>query len=121
MDNCPFAYFLKYEQKHFTKDSSLAMEYGNLVHYCLETIGNCIKDGKKIPYEKLIDDFWNINLHTQEDGKKKEDIIGAKLLAKKYPEAWTKPSRAGKTYAEKAKAFANYGICRLEWYMDEHP
>ena len=49
MENCPFAYYLKYEQKHFPKDSALTMEYGNLCHYILETIGNCIKDGKEIP------------------------------------------------------------------------
>lgn len=121
MENCPFAYYLKYEQKHFPKDSALTMEYGNLCHYILETIGNCIKGGKEIPYEKLTEDFWNIELHTQENGKKKEDILGANLLAKKYPEAWVKPSRAGKTYAEKAKYFAAIGMYRLEWYMQDHP
>ena len=25
MENCPFAYYLKYEQKHFPKDSALTM------------------------------------------------------------------------------------------------
>lgn len=119
---CPFKYFLKYEQKHFIASSLLPAEFGSLCHYIYETIGNCIKDGDPIPYDKLIDDFWDIDLHTKtEDGKKGEDVLGANLLAKKYPKEWNTRSKAGKTYADKAFDFAMDGIYRLEQYMEEHP
>ena len=51
MENCPFAYYLKYEQKHFPKDSALTMEYGNFYcpirwnpFDCFPIFGVCIED-----------------------------------------------------------------------------
>ena len=102
--NCPMQYKLKYIDKKYSNDTSLALELGSLCHYILEQKGKMIKEENTVDYTKLIN-----CLHkgvNETDEKTKECLIGIDKLKKKYFETWyEKDNASGMTYDDKLKIF----------------
>jgi RecB family exonuclease len=96
--NCPMQYKLKYIDKQFTKETSLALELGSLCHYVLETKGKNKTNKLCTNYDSL----YNILCNGTEDNK----LIGINALKKKYFETWyEKDNASGMTYDEKMNIF----------------
>lgn len=132
-DTCPFSYFLKYVQHHYFYTDNLAAEFGTLVHYIEEMIGNNIKNNEEINYEKLKYDFVNINL-PKKDKKDRQDlstkqskdsddgILGINALKEKYREEFFEMDEdTGENYFTKAHDYMTKGIYRLENFMKNNP
>lgn len=101
--NCPMAYSFKYNQKMTTKDTSLALELGSLLHAVLEYKGHMLRDQGQVDYnilDKLITDGI-----IEKNKKTKEEIAGLTALKKKYWEIWSVPDSEGRTYDEKMQLF----------------
>lgn len=97
--NCPFQYDLKYNQKKYSNDTTIALELGSLCHYILEL------KGKMLLTDKGVIDYNKLNEITR-CGKKEEKLLGVTDLKKKYFELWYEPDNAsGVTYEEKMKTF----------------
>lgn len=103
-DQCPFRYFLKYVEGHYSKTSSIALDFGTLVHATEEKIGNLLKDGKAVPYDELISEFA---------GKCVE-------ISRKYPKDFMTEDKSGRTYESKINFYLNDGIYRLERFLKEN-
>lgn len=102
--NCPFQYKLKYVDKKYSKDTSIALELGSLCHYVLESKGKMIVSGETVDYEKLNDIL--MNGVTETDEKTKEELLGVNQLKRKYFEVWHEADNAsGASYDEKIKLF----------------
>ena len=102
--NCPFQYKLKYIDKKYSKDTSIALELGSLCHYVLESKGKMIVSGEMVDYEKLNDIL--MNGVTETDEKTKEELLGVNQLKRKYFEVWHEADNAsGASYDEKIKLF----------------
>ena len=102
--NCPFQYKLKYIDKKYSKDTSIALELGSLCHYVLESKGKMIVSGETVDYEKLNDIL--MNGVTETDEKTKEELLGVNQLKRKYFEVWHEADNAsGASYDEKIKLF----------------
>ena len=102
--NCPYQYHLKYGEKKFTKETTLALELGSLCHLILELKCNYIKDGKPVDYDYLhfILKYGSIDTNA----KTKEHILGVDELKRKYFEEWYESDNAsGMTYEEKMEVF----------------
>lgn len=104
-DQCAFRYFLKYIEGNYASTSSIAFDFGNLIHKTEEEIGNCIKDNKNIPYETLIKGFLDKCI----------------VLENKYPKAFMEKDKSDRTYADKINYYINAGIYRLEKFMESNP
>jgi len=104
LKNCPYQFNLKYNQKKYSDDTSLALELGSICHYVLEQKGKSLKSGECIDYDKLNDYLSNGN--DVVDEKTKEFLYGTKTLRKKYFETWYEPDDAsGMTYDQKMNLF----------------
>lgn len=112
--DCPYKFKLVYIDKHFIDSSSIATNFGTLIHYTEECIANDIKDGKEIDYEKYIQQFININ-----DEKRK--LYGVKKLKELYPNDFYKEDKTGTKYSEKCAYYVNEAIYRLENYLKANP
>lgn len=113
--NCPMAYNFKYNQKMITKDTSLALELGSLLHAVLENKGYMIQDSGEVNYEildKLIEDGI-----IEKNEKTKEEIPGLLDLKRKYWEIWSVPDSEGRTYDDKIKLFDR--VLRTEMQDDD--
>lgn len=100
--NCPFAYYLKYNEEKKSGDTSLALELGSLLHKLLEIKGKWIHDGIKVNETKLFE--------IMEDGyyDENEHLRGIKELKKSYLEDWYahNPNNiTEKNYEEKIELF----------------
>jgi putative RecB family exonuclease len=104
-DQCPFRYFLKYIEGHYSETSSIALEFGTLVHATEEKIGNHIKAGEAIPYQELIKEFADKCV----------------VLANKYPKDFIAKDKSDRTYEDKINYYLNDGIYRLERFMKANP
>ena len=102
--NCPYQYHLKYDEKKYTKETTLALELGSLCHLILELKCNYIKAGKHVDYDYLHFILKYGSIDTNE--KTKEHILGVDELKRKYLEEWYEPDNAsGMTYEEKMEVF----------------
>ena len=101
--NCPYQYDLRYNQKKFTDDTSIALELGSLLHYVLEQKGKTLASGQLVDYDKLNEIIQYGT--TETDEKTKEQLIGVKDLKKKYWETWGTPDTEGRTYDQKLELF----------------
>lgn len=104
-NQCPFKYLVKYINKNFPKGSSIALEYGTLIHSIEESICNSIKDNKPINYGKLKIDFL-AKMHE---------------IERKYPEDFYSLDKSGRNYQQKSFEYLEKYIYRLERFMKEHP
>jgi len=123
--NCPYQYNLKYNQKKFTDDTSIALDIGGLLHYVLEQKGKTLVSGQLIDYDILNGIIQNGTVETDE--KTKERLPGIKDLKKKYWEVWSTPDTEGRTYDQKLELFNKVLHAEMEendgWtpYLFEHP
>lgn len=114
--SCPMQYHKKYNEKKFTKDTSIALELGSLCHYVLE------QKGKKLVEKQLLSttdyDVLNeilLDGVTTIDEKTKERIPGVTDIRKKYFETWYEPDNAsGKTYSDKMLVFNKILLSEME-------
>lgn len=104
--NCEMQYNLKYGEKKYTKDTTLALEAGSLLHKVLEEKFYYINSGKPVDY-----DYLNFILKygsIDKNEKTKEHLLGVDELKRKYFEEWYTPDNAsGMTYEEKMQVFRN--------------
>ena len=102
--NCPYQFNLKYGEKKYTKETTLALELGSLCHLILELKCNYIKAGKHVDYDYLHFILKYGSIDTNE--KTKEHILGVDELKRKYFEEWYESDNAsGMTYEEKMEVF----------------
>lgn len=102
---CAFKYLVKYKEKNFIDSSSLATEFGTLVHETEEGIAALIQTSQPVNYIYLKNKF----------------ILGCRKLALKYPNDWQKFDKSERTYQEKMYLYLDSAIYRLENYMKQHP
>lgn len=134
--NCPYQYDLKYNQKKFTNDTSIALELGSLLHYILEQKGKMlIGDTGSLFEQPFVNYKWLneliLNGVTETDEKTKKCLLGIKDLKKKYFETWyEKDNASGMTYEDKMQVFDKVLHNEMEWteenefwrpYLFEHP
>jgi len=104
--NCEMQYNLKYGEKKYSKDTTLALEAGSLLHKVLEEKFYYINSGKPVDY-----DYLNFILKygsMDKNEKTKEHLLGVDELKRKYFEEWYTPDNAsGMTYEEKIQVFRN--------------
>lgn len=103
--SCAFKYFLKYKEKNFIDSSSIATDFGSLVHAVEEGIANAIKDGLPINYVALKNSF----------------IIECRKIAIKYPNDFFKQDKSGRTYRDKMYLYLDSAIYRLENFIRNNP
>ena len=123
--SCPFAYDLKYNQKKYTSDTSLALELGSLCHLALELKGKSLVQEEGVDYDKLNkiiqEGYSEINEKT------KEVLLGTNELKKKYFDIWwEKCSASNMTYDEKMQVFdkvLHEEMENTDWtpYLFEYP
>ena len=102
---CGFRYFLKYQEKNFINSSSVATDFGSLIHETEESIAKAIKSETPINYVALKNKF----------------IIESKKIAHKYSEEFFSKDKSGRTYQEKVYLYLESAVYRLENYMKQHP
>lgn len=101
--NCPMQYKIKYIDKKFTSETTLALELGNICHYVLEQKGK-MKINETINYEQLNDILYNGTTITDE--KTKQSLLGVDALKRKYFDKWfEKENPDDMNYEEKIKLF----------------
>lgn len=102
---CHFKWFLKYHEKNFIDSSSIATEFGSLVHETEEAIAKALQAGEQVDYILLKNKF----------------IIESRKLALKYPADFYKPDKSGRTYREKVYRYLDSAIYRLEKFLKNNP
>ena len=121
-ENCGFKYKLIYKDKHFVEDSSVATDFGSLVHHMEEVMAKKINAGEELNYSDLITEFYNINTDfdewKQDDGQK---LIGVNFLKTKYPDEFYEKDKNGTTYEDKVQTYVHTGIYRLANYLKANP
>jgi hypothetical protein len=102
---CAFKWYLKYHEKNFIDSSSIATEFGSLVHSIEEDIAKAIQSEQHINYIALKNRF----------------ILESRKIALKYPTEFFTADKSGRTYQEKMYQYLDSAIYRLENYMKHHP
>lgn len=102
---CAFKWYLKYYEKNFIDSSSIATEFGSLVHEIEEAIATDIQAGNSINYVALKNKF----------------IIKSRQIAQKYPNEFFSTDKSGRTYQEKVYLYLESAIYRLERFTKQHP
>ena len=116
-ESCGWRYKLQYVDKHFIDSSSIANEFGTLVHFVEETIAKDIIANDNEP-NFMIDDDKYIDLFINADIQDSDKtILGIKKLKEKYPEDFYTKDKSGMDYSEKANDYLNNGIYRLRDYL----
>lgn len=102
---CKFKYKIKYEDKNFIYNATIATDFGTLIHETEEAIAKAIQEGNSINYIALKNRF----------------IIESRKLAIKYPNEFFAYDKSGRTYQEKTYQYLDSAIYRLERFMLQHP
>lgn len=102
---CPFKYLVKYKEKNFVDSSSIATEFGSLIHETEERIAKALQNELPINYIALKNHF----------------IIESRKLALKYPNDFSKPDKSGRTYREKVYLYLDSAVYRLEKFLKNNP
>lgn len=102
---CPFKYLVKYKEKNFVDSSSIATEFGSLIHETEERIAKALQNELPINYTALKNHF----------------IIESRKLALKYPNDFGKPDKSGRTYREKVYLYLDSAVYRLEKFLKNNP
>lgn len=98
---CKFKFKIKYLDKNFIFNASIATDFGSLVHATEEDIAKALQKGEPVNYIALKNAF----------------ILKARQLALNYPEEFLKKDKSDRTYQEKVYQYLDSGIYRLENYM----
>ncbi len=118
---CPFRYYLQYVLRHFIDTPNLNAFFGTLIHYCEEQVGLALKNHEPVPYDKIIDDFYNINRPKKNKYDTGGDLFGINILKQRFPEEFFKVNSSGQSFVTKSENYAHYGIYRLEEYLKQNP
>ena len=102
---CKFKFKLKYLDKNFIYNATIATDFGTLVHETEEAIAHAIVNGDTINYIALKNRF----------------IIESRKLAMKYPTEFFTRDKSGRTYQEKTYQYLDNAIYRLERFMQQNP
>lgn len=91
--SCPYKYKLKYIDKNYTDDTSLALRIGTILHLGLELkyLGR--------NYEEVLEAVYN---GCEYEGKK---VIGLNELKEEYPFEWEEEDKFEKTYDQKIELY----------------
>ena len=121
-ENCPFKFKLQYRDKHFPDSTTLANEFGTLIHYVEETIAKDIIANDNEPIFMLDNNkYINIFLNSNTDDEEEEKVLGVNQLKSKYGEKkFKEKDKNGFSYDDKIKAYLDFGIYRLQKYLDEN-
>ena len=118
---CPFRYYLQYVKGHYIDTPNINAFFGTLIHYCEEQIGIALKNHEEIPYEKIKDEFLNINRPKKNKYDSGGNLFGINILKKMFPKEFFQINDKGQSFDTKAKEYLNFGIYRLEEYMKKNP
>lgn len=104
--SCEYKYLLKYIQKNYTNDSSLALRIGTILHLGLEY---------KYLNRYSNDEILNIIYKGCIDNNEK--VIGINELKEEYPFEWEEEDKFGRTYDEKMELYKQriYEDVDSEW------
>ncbi len=102
---CKFKFKIKYLDKNFIFNASIATDFGSLVHATEEDIAKALQKGEPVNYIALKNAF----------------ILKARQLALTYPEEFFKRDKSNRTYQEKVYQYLDSGIYRLENFMLQNP
>jgi RecB family exonuclease len=102
---CKFKFKIKYLDKNFIFNASIATDFGSLVHATEEDIAKALQKGEPVNYIALKNTF----------------ILKARQLALTYPEEFFKKDKSDRTYQEKVYQYLDFGIYRLENFMLQNP
>lgn len=84
------------------------------MHHTEEEIAKALKSGDAPDYERLKQDFAELNIPKSFPGDNKGGIYGTNILKEKYKEEYFKPNAEGVSYFTKIADYLNHGIYRLE-------
>lgn len=93
--SCAYKYKLKYIDKNYTNDSSLALRIGTILHLGME-----LKYKKELSNKNILNIVYDG--YEEEDGSK---IIGINELKDEYPFEWEEEDKYGRTYNEKMELY----------------
>ena len=102
---CPFKFKLKYVDGNYIFNSSIATEFGTLIHETEETIAKNLIHKEPIDYVKL----------------KNKIILELSKLHKKYPKDFYELDKSSRTYENKVYYYLEEGIYKLEQFMKDNP
>lgn len=123
-DNCPLRFKLRYEDKHFSSSSSLALEIGTIAHKCKELIAIDLIYGTKPDYSLIKDIlFTGYYCHHNNVGKDHnvDYIPGVEALKKKYSFDWiAEDTKSNLTYDQKVEIFLQH-LPDMENDTEWHP
>ena len=121
---CPFRYKLRYEDKHYVNSSSLAADFGTLVHFIEQTIADDIKANDNEPYF-LIDNEKYPKLFMEgykSDNGEDETVLGWNDLQLKYEKGkFLELDKHKLSYSKKKNIYLESGIGRLQEYLHDNP
>lgn len=80
-----------------------------------------MKNHAPVDYDKLKDEFLNINIPKRDEFDTEGGIFGINILKQKYKNEFYQTDEQGKSYYTKTLDYLNYGIYRLENYLKKHP
>lgn len=92
--SCEYKYKLKYINKNYTNDSSLALRIGTILHLGLE-----YKYLKKYNNEEILELIYKGCIDTG------QEVIGLSKLKDEYPFEWEEEDKFGRTYDEKIELY----------------
>ena len=120
-ESCPWKYKLQYIDHHFVDSSTIANEFGTLIHFVEETIAKDIIANDNEPLfmlndDKYIDLFINAGMENHEI----QNVLGARKLKQKYPQAFDEKDKYGFSYDDKANIYLNFGIYRLRDFLSKN-
>lgn len=102
---CKFKFHLRYLEKNFIFNDTIATNFGALIHKTEEIIAQNIQRNESINYTALKNNF----------------IIESRKLAHTYPIDFFSQDKSGKTYQDKVYIYLEQGIYRLEAFIKQHP
>lgn len=120
-DSCGWRYYLTYKQGHYIFTKNINTEFGTLVHYIEQQIGEALKAHKPVDYDKLKKDFYELNIPKTSKYDTTGDIFGINVIKQHFPEDFFKTDELGHSYATKAEDYLNFGIYRLENWLKDNP
>lgn len=120
-ESCPYKFKLQYRDFHFPDSTTIANEFGTLVHFIEEIIAKDIVANNDEPIFMLDDrKYVEMFLHKDSlDGDTK--ILCVDSLKQKYDKQhFIKKDKQGFSYNDKITAYLETGIHRLQKYLAEN-
>ena len=118
-ESCPYKFKLQYRDKHFPDSTTLANEFGTLVHFIEETIAKDIIANNDEPIFMLDDNkYIEMFLHKDSIDSDNNKVLCVDSLKQKYDSKhFSDKDKQGFSYNDKVKAYLDSGINRLRNYL----